>query len=61
MNCFLCGRPAKWQMHQAGHQDTQLAACRLHTDKALKALLDTGQPPTPVAQIFAIVTAATPP
>jgi hypothetical protein len=55
-DCFICHKPAKWQLHQAGAKDTQLAACRLHTDKALAALLDTGEPPTPVAQVFAIVT-----
>jgi hypothetical protein len=54
--CFTCDKPAKWLMHQAGAKDTQLAVCRHHTDRALMALLDTGEPPTPVAQVFAIVT-----
>jgi hypothetical protein len=42
-------------LHQAGAKDSELAACRLHVDKALMALLDTGEPPGPVAQVFAIV------
>ncbi|HVQ84678.1 MAG TPA: hypothetical protein VMS84_07990 [Mycobacterium sp.] len=53
--CFVCHKAAKWRMHQAGVKDSELAACRLHVDKALMALLDTGEPPTPVAGVFAIV------